>query len=189
MNKVFASVKRKFNSLPDPAGFSISLTPGSYVKILDHFDINATSVLFEIGSGKGFPCVYAAIAGFTKCFACDISPESVLRTQHVVQQCQRDARFSSLLEITAFDIQTYDGLERAIPASTTHVQSIIAWTDAQLQTLISLVQAAPQVRVLATLASPKQQRLLEAHFTKLAVISVSLESSGEKRQVMVLQCP
>ncbi len=188
MNSRFSAVKRKFNLLPDPVGFSISLTPASYCKIWDHFNIAPTSVLYEIGCGKGYPLVYGGLAGFAVCHGIDIEQGSVDRSNHVIAQCRADDRFADDLKDTQFTVELSDGLSRPIPGDATHVQIIIAWTDAQLEELIVILQRAPHVKFFATLAGVKQQRALEQHFEEIAIVSVALESSGERRQVGVYKC-
>lgn len=188
-SRLFASVKRKFSALPDPPGFSISLTPSSYDRILQHFDITPSSELFELGSGKGFALVYYSLAGFKRCIGCDICGGSVERSKHVVRECQRDIRFAAGMQGTTFSIDLYDGLTRPIPPGTTHLQSIITWGDEQLQQLLTLLNQAPSVNVFATIATTRQQRLLKQTYgeDKVTVVPVKLESSGERRQVAVVK--
>jgi hypothetical protein len=134
--KLFATVKRKFVSLPDPPSFSISLTPTSFSKVLSLFVPEPSSVLLELGSGKGFVVVYAALTGFKSIIAWDIEPLSVLRTEHTFKECAVDPRFSDQLAHVQFAAYEMDGLQTHIPKEVTHVSIIIAWNNDQLRILL-----------------------------------------------------
>ena len=188
LTKVFASVKRKFAALPDPVGFSISLTPASFSKVLALFAPTPESVLLEVGCGKGFLIVYSALVGFKSVIGWDIEPLSVLRSKHTYQQCAVDPRFSAELKHVQFAVYEEDGLRCSIPHEVTHVTIIIAWSNEQLRVILDRLQQAPALQMFALLLGRQAQAQLDmiaTHFNIVQVISVALEGSGEKRQVVV----
>lgn len=188
---MFALVKRKFNALPDPPGFSTSLTPGSYTKVSSHFKPNEESVLLEVGCGKGYAMIYYALIGFKTVIGWDIAPESVIRAQYVIDECTKDDRMQDTISGVQFNVLEKDALKTAIPDEVTHLNIVIAWTIDQLEVLFASILRSKSVCMFSLLLggqSRAQKAMIaqEARFKVVDCISVSLESSGEKRQVMIV---
>lgn len=184
---MFGSVKRKFSTLPDPPGFSISCTPKTYETLFAGMTIEPDSVLYEVGCGKGYVVVYALLSGFTIVRAIDIEELSVQRTQHVLAECRKDSRFSAGL-LGTVSVNCGDALSTPIPQDVTHVTSIIVWTDQDFAEMLRLILDS-DCKKWATIASSAQIRILQDQFgvEHVNIIRATLETSGEKRRIAVVQ--
>ena len=164
---VFASVKRKFYNLPDPPGFSISCTPASYARIFQALNHSPSSVLYEVGCGKGYLMLYALVCGIRTVQAMDIEQPSVDRSRYALEQCTVDPRFSSMMLGADVKFSTGDGLLMPLPEGVTIVSSIVAWTMAQFETMLQNVidsRCLHWVTLIEGFAQWRMSRVLLASF-------------------------